>query len=533
MAYRQTSIMDVWDIIRRWHDRQGIRQIARSTGFDRKTVQSYKRLALGVGLSLEKPLPEKEEAIRMLSESAEHSQVGRSAHAQTLLVPYLDEIRDLINPTEKDHALKAKTAFCVICERHQNLAENVSYTSYKRFVRTHKLTLNPQIATCRVEVDPGSEVQIDYARIGKLFDPSCERKRILYVFIGTLSHSRMKYVELTFRQDQTSFVSSHVRMFEFFGGVPLRTIIDNLKTGIIKPDLYDPHLNRAYREMSEHYECFIDPARVRHPKDKGKVERDVQTVREAVRKELIVHPGIGVAELNQLMKHWSLQIYGQREHGTTHEKPLTVLLERERPALKPLPAERFEVAKWKQATVHPDHYIQFHGKAYSVPHAYLGKIVWVRASEHILKVFFNEKLIKQHVITKSYRHTDHEDFPENVRAALDTSYIHKKLLERASKIGPVFQRLIADLLSVHAYINLRRCQGLVSTAESTADVRLIERAAELIEAHSMKATPQNFRHLLDKLNAEASTPNLLPLSDATSEFIRDITYFINNERPSS
>jgi hypothetical protein len=519
--------MDVWEIIRRWHDRHSISQIAQALGYDRKTVRGYKRLAESIGLSVETALPEKEVVLGLLR-GVDHK-IGRSPQAQTLLLPYLDEITTLIN--DPHLAVKAKTAFGIICERH-DLGTHVSYPSFKRFVQAHKLTLNPRLVTCRVEVEPGSEVQVDYARIGKLYDAAEARMRNLYAFIGTLSHSRMKYVELTFSQDRTSFVTSHVRMFTFFGGVPLRCVIDNLKSGVIRPDLYDPRLNRAYEEMSEYYGVFIDPARVRAPKDKGKVERDVQTVREAVRKEMVLHPEATCVELNVLMRQWSLHTYGERVHGTTREKPLTVLLERERPALKALPEKPYEVSHWKQATVHPDHYIQYQGKAYSVPHAYVGKIVWVRVSEHILRVYSEEKLIKQHLMTSAYRHTDFNDFPENVRAALDGSYTHKHLLERASKIGPVFNRLINELLSAHAYINLRRAQALVGMAEATPGTEAAERAAGLIELHSMKTTPQNFRHLLAKIAAEASTPNLLPLSEATSEYVRDITYFINDERPS-
>ena len=264
MAYHEISIMDIWEVIRRWHSRQGIRGIARSFGYDRKSIQRYIRLAISQGLSLDEPLPPKEEVLRLL-----HSAVpttGRSPQAQNLLLPYLDEIVGLVNDPQL--ALKAKTAFLVICERH-NLTGNVSYTSFKRFVRTQKPSLTPDYSTCRLEALPGSEAQVDYAKICMLFDPSIGKQRTLYAFIGTLSHSRLKYVELTFKQDQTSFVSSHVRMFEFFGGVPERVILDNLKSGIVKPDLYDPCLNRTYREMTEHYGCFVDPARVRRPKDKA------------------------------------------------------------------------------------------------------------------------------------------------------------------------------------------------------------------------------------------------------------------------
>ena len=371
-------------------------------------------------------------------------------------------------------------------------------------------------------------MQIDYAQVGKLTDPESGTMRILYAFIATLSHSRLKYVELTFRQNQMNFTASHVRMFEFFGGVPRRLNIDNLKCGVIKPDLYDPSLNRTYADLIAHYDTFVDTARVRHPKDKGKVERDVQTVREAVRVTLVQNPSATVAELNRLMKHWSLNVYGQKEHGTTGEKPFLAFTERERPALKPLPAHPFELAEWKQATVHPDHYIQFRGKAYSVGHAYLGKKVWIRASEHIVKVFFREELIKQHVITRGFRHTDFSDFPDNVRAALDKSGAHRRLLERAQEVGPVFYRLIEGLLNAHAFLNLRRAQGLVRIADGVKEPALVERAAILMENHGLKMTPQELRRVLAKLTAERSTPNLVPLSDATSEFVRDPAYFINN-----
>ena len=199
--------MDVWEIIRRWHDRHIISQIAQALGYDRKTVRGYKRLAESVGLSVDTALPEKEVVLGLLG-GVDHK-IGRSPQAQTLLLPYLGEITALIN--DPHLAVKAKTAFGIICERH-DLGAEVSYPSFKRFVQAHKLTLNPRLVTCRVEVEAGSEVQVDYARIGKLYDAAEARMRTLYAFIGTLSHSRMKYVELTFSQDQTSFVSSHVRI---------------------------------------------------------------------------------------------------------------------------------------------------------------------------------------------------------------------------------------------------------------------------------------------------------------------------------
>jgi hypothetical protein len=445
---------------------------------------------------------------------------GRAASARLLLDQYLPEIIELVG--DADIALKPKIAFEALCERHA-LIGKVSYSSFKRFARTHKISLSPSGSTCRIEVAPGSEVQVDYALVGIIYDPCTKRRRKMYAFIGTLSHSRHKYVELVFRQDQRSFVGSHVRMFEEFGCVPERVVLDNLKTGVIKPDLYDPVLNRAYRELGEHYQCFLDPCRVAHPKDKAKVERDVQTVRQAVRKLLALNPAIDIIELNQLMRHWCVEEYGDRRHGTTQEKPYQVFLERERPAAKPLPSEPFEIAEWKQVTVHPDHYVQFNRKAYSVPTAYIGKKIWARATERILYLYYDDKLIKQHLITNAYRHTDHEDFPDNVRAALDSG-LHKSMLVRAERIGPNFYTVIRSILKVHAFINLRKAQGVMALAERF-DAALIDKASAFVLDHHESVTPQSFKMLLEKMYHHQNTSIAIPVSPASMEFVRDMSYF--------
>lgn len=515
--------MDIWEIIRRWHERHSISQIAKGLGYDRKTVRSYIRLARACGLGLEKPLPPKDDILLMLKNH--EPALGRSSTAQVLLGPYLEEISQLVN--DQELALTPKSAFLVVCERH-GLSDKVSYSSFKRFVASHREKIDPLVSTCRLEVPPGAEVQIDYAKIGLFFDALTERRRTLYAFIGTLSHSRLKYIELTFTQDQVSFVSSHVRMFEFFGGVPIRVVLDNLKSGVIKPDLYDPLFNRSYHDMAEHYGCFLDPARVARPKDKGKVERDVQTVRQAVRRILVLNPSISLGELNHAALIWSKQDYGMHLHGTTKEKPSVVFTERERPALKPLPESPFEVSCWKQATVHPDHYIQFRCKAFSVPSAYVTKKVWIQATEHLLRVFHDERLIAQHVITRGYRHTDHRHFPENIRAMLDKSGIHQHLLERSRTLGGEdFYEMIRHLLELDAFVNLRRAQGLVSVAEQAAAPTLVNRAAHFMRENRVHNTPRELRFVLEKLQTQDETSRCL--EELSEEFVRDVSYFINHQ----
>ena len=514
--------MDIWEVIRRWFDRQPIAQIAKALGYDRKTIRNYIKLAKEKGISLDADLPDREEFLRLLAGT--NQSLGRAPQAQILLEQFLSEIVEMVN--DDAMSLKPKMAFEVLCERHQ-LAGLVSYTSFKRFVRTHQAGFDPKRITCRIEVAPGSELQIDYAKIGILYDPVTKRKRTLYAFIATASCSRHKYVELVFSQDQKSFVGSHVRMFFYFGCVFERIKLDNLKTGVIKPDLYDPTINHAYRELAEHYGCFLEPCRVAHPKDKGKVERDVQTVRQAVRKLIALNPTADIVELNRLTRHWCIDDYGHHKHGTTNEEPYKVFIEKELPAAKPLPFEPFEVADWKEVTVHPDHYIQFKRKSYSVPTPYVGKKVWVRAMERILYVYHADILIKQHLITDSYRHTDYNDFPVNVRAALDGG-VPKSILIQAQRISPHFHTIIRSILEVHAFINLRKAQGLLAVAKQF-DNALIDQASAFAIEHSLPVAPKQFRLLLEKIRAQQTPSSPISVSQESLEFVRDMSYFTSSQ----
>ena len=517
MAFKRITMLDIFEIIRRWHSDQQIAQISRALDYDRKTVRKIIQAAQQKHLSRNEPLPPKQQVLQLLSdlEAKNH----HPAPAQQSLTIYLNEIKELINNPQ--YLLKPKTAFEVICERHQ-LA--VSYSSFKRFVLANHIELSPQQTTCRIEVAPGIEVQIDYARMGLIYDPVTQRNRTLFAFIATLSCSRHKYVEFVFKQDQQSFVASHVKMFEYFGGVPLRLRIDNLKSGVIKPDLYDPAFNRLYREMAEHYGCFIDPCRVRHPKDKGKVERDVQTIRDQFNKLKALDPHLDLQKANQSIQKWLTDSYGQKKHGSTHLKPMEVFIEQEQPRLQTLPGEPFVIAQWKQAKVHADHYIQFNKKYYSAPHAYVGKTVWVRATDKLLQIYHDHKLIKQHVISDRLRHTDFNDFPENIQAALDDG-LPRYLQNSASAVGTNFSRLIRQVLIPHAFINLRKAQGLVALKDKWPHW-LVEKAAAIAIENQINITPNNFKGLLEKLDQQNNPEQPATPSQARSEFVRDITYFM-------
>ena len=518
MAYNFLETMDLYNIINRWYAGYTISQISRTLKLDRKTIRGYIKLAEKVGLSRNQPLPEKTELLKLLQAFLPTNQ--RFSPRQSLLTPHKDEIIGLI--TDKTYPLKPKTAYEVICERY---TLDVSYGTFKRFIRAHAGSLAQLNSTCRFETEPGDEVQIDYCKLGLLHDPCRQKRRTVYAFIATLSHSRLKFVDIVYRQDQRSFVGSHLRMFDFFGGVPKRLVIDNLKSGVITPNLYDPKLNLAYQEMAEHYGCFIDPARVRKPKDKGKVERTVPLVREMFHKFNALEPNLDMARANTLARKWCLEINGLREHGTTHLKPYEVFQNLERDKLLPLPTTHFEVATWKEAKVHSDQFVQFEKKFLSVPLQYVGQTVWVRGTEKLIEIYNNQYVrLKQYPRNHQTRLFDRNDFPENVRVMLDDRSV-QDLLVRAEAVGPRFKQLVLAILTPHAKLNYRRALALLNFARQYP-VELLEAAAEVAIPYQLH-TPEPFQRVLEKLKAAESRHVEIPISQETQELLREADYFIH------
>ena len=157
-----------------------------------------------------------------------------------------------------------------------------SYGTFKRFARDKGLYKKKKENCIRIELPPGLQTQIDYGKVGLLEDRVEGRNRVTYAFTGVLSHSRLPFIQFVYKQNQESFVGSNIDMFEYYGGVTEVISMDNLKSGVISPDLYDPKLNRTCAEMAEYYDVFIDPCRVGTPTDKGKVERQIPMARGVI-----------------------------------------------------------------------------------------------------------------------------------------------------------------------------------------------------------------------------------------------------------
>jgi hypothetical protein len=254
-------------------------------------------------------------------------------------------------------------------------------------------------------------------------------------------------------------------MMGFYKAVPCRVVIDNLKAGVIKPDIYDPGLNTAYRDFAEHYGTFIDPARVATPTDKAKVERIVQQARELFRYLVHVHPTYSLAEINQASLVWCLEDYGMKPHGTTGLQPAVVWRQEEIPRMLPLPGQPFEVPVYKYATVHQDRFLTFEHKRYAMPDAYRGMRVLLRKSDEMLRIFGDRhQLVREYAISDKRVNWLPGDFPEYQEALMQGSY-PQYLIRQAKTLGHVAEELVRQILAPHAWIKARAAKGMLEIME--------------------------------------------------------------------
>lgn len=513
------TVDDLKTILRRWHTSHSISSIKEASGFDRNTIRNYINLFKANGFKPGCILPCEQELITCLQ-----TMIPDKVRPRTIRQNFMhhkDEIISLI--TRKVEPVKPKTAFQIVKAKYDLKG---SYETFKLFIREHAIEFKQPKTPLRIELPPGQEIQLDYGKVGMFFDPVEKRNRVVYAFCSRLSFSRLPFIEYVFSQNQESFVESNIDMLEFYQGASEFISIDNLKSGVIKPDMYDPHLNRAYREFSEHYKTFINPCRVAKPTDKGKVERLVPQARELFRRLKEVHPSFSLCELNDEALKWCRLEYGRTKHGTTGIAPLELFEEEERAKLIPLAAQRFEIPVWKTVKVHRDRFFAFEGRYYAMPYQYRDKSLQVRKNGAILRVFApNFSLIREYVITGKRYSWLKGDFPDDREALMQGEY-PRWLLSRATSFGPSTYKLIEAVLKPAAHINTRKARGILSALEKYRDHPFREEiCGKALERRIF--IPKQIVQMLEAEKLQNHFDFIIPMSNASKAMIRDVKEYFN------
>jgi transposase len=423
---------------------------------DRRTVKRYREWAEKEGL-LRGELPAVEQLQALLAEAMPEAEPPQNVSS---VEPYRSVVEKLV---------REKVEVAAIHERLKERGFTGSYSAVYRFVR--RIAPRQPEATVRVERPPGEEAQVDFGYAGWMIEPESGKKRRTWAFVMTLSWSRHQYVEFVFDQRVETWLRCHRNGFEFFGGVPQRVVVDNLKAAISRACQDDPAVQASYRECALHFGFLIGPCRVRTPQHKGKVEQG--GVHYVKRNFLGGREATLITQANRDVMVWCQTTAGQRRHGTTKEQPLKRFEEVEQARLQPLPETPYDLAVWKELKLGRDCYVEFEGSYYSAPYRLIGQQLWVCGGLKQVRLFNQAyQLVATHERADKpgvrRTHLDHLP-PEKVPGLTLT---RDKAREEAVQVGPATTEVVQSLLADPVVERLPTVGRLLKLRTSYGDKRL-------------------------------------------------------------
>ncbi|TSD92834.1 IS21 family transposase [Skermania sp. ID1734] len=465
-------MIDLIELFRHWHAGRSQVQISDGLGIDRKTIRKYVAPAVAEGLAPgEGPF---DEAVWRARIAGWFPEVLDPA-ARAVTWPVIATRHGWIE-TQLDASVTVATIAQRLRDDH---GVEVSESSVRRYVATHfaDRIAEAKATVPRGAVPAGAEAQVDYGKLGMWRDPGTDRRVTVWAFAMILACSRMLFVQPVLRMDQSSWCASHVAAFEFFGGVPSRVVCDNLKTGVTRPDLYDPQINRAYAELATHYGVLIDPARAGKPKDKPRIERPMPYIRDSFWRG---REFSSLAQMQDAALDWCTRVYGRHQHrGLDGAAPAVVFDAVEKPALEPLPRRPFEPVVYSLGKVAPDCHVKSGKALYSCPWRLIGQQVLVRTVGDVVQIFHNDHVVATHVRHLSGRATNFEHYPPHKTA--HTLQTVSWCRHQAEQAGPHVVQVVAELSQINAVHRLRAIQAILRLRERHDDARLDAACARALE----------------------------------------------------
>jgi transposase len=458
-----------------------LRAIARRVGLDRKTVRRYVEAAQQSGCRAGEPITD-----GMLGEVIGRVRAqGPGAHGASWAI--CEQHREVLVQWVEDEVPLSKMQQLL----HRQTGARVAYRTLHRYA-TQQLGFGGRQTTVRLaEGEPGQELQVDFGAVGWISEGG--RRRRVWALVFTAVVSRHMFVWLTYRQAVEDVIAGCEAAWRFFGGVFRVLIPDNLKAVVQTADASSPRLTVAFLEYAQSRGFVVDPARVRRPRDKGRVERTVQYVQSS----LFAGEEFGSLEQGREgAELWCRVTAGERVHGTTRRRPREHFEQVERSALLAAPEQPYEVAAWSEARVQRDHHVTAGQALYSVPTVYIGERVQVRLGRDVVRIYHRGKPIKTHPrVGPGERQTDPADYPEGVRALAcrDQQALLLQAREAGADIGSYAERLLEGPLPWSRMRHVYRLLGLVRRYGATpvaaaakraleADVIDVTRVARMVEA---------------------------------------------------
>jgi len=372
----------------------------------------------------------------------------------------------------------------------------------------------------------GEKLFVDFS--GKrphVVDPKTGEEIAVEFFVGVLGASGLIYAEATRSQELPAWVGAHLRMLEYFQGSAAIWVPDNLKSGVTTANRYEPEINRTYAELARHYGAVVIPARVATPTDKPKVEVSVQIAQRWVLAALRHRTFFTLADLNAAIRE-RVNAINDRPMKITGVSRRALFEQIDRPALKPLPRTRYELAEWKPCRVNIDYHVEVDHNCYSVPYQLVHAHVEARFTQMTVEVFFKGRRVASHVrLTGRGRFSTQLDHMPRAHRA-HAEWTPSRLIAWAEQSGPATGRLVAGILAdrPHPEQGYRACLGLMRLGRLHGADRLEAAChrAERLRSYRYRTVEQILINQQDRLPLDEAAPARPAL---THENVRGAIYY--------
>ena len=401
--------------------------------------------------------------------------------------------------------------------------DSYKYTSfcvkYRAFAQTLKRSMR-QVHT------GGEKLFVDYAgQTVPLINAATGEVSRAQIFVATLGASSYTYACATARQTTADWIGAQVRALEYFGGSPRLVVPDQARALIKYPDTYDPEPNRAYEQFAAHYGCALLAARPGHPRDKPKVEAAVLLVERWILARLRNRRFFSLAELNRAIAALLIDL-NERPFKKLPGCRRSAFEALDAPALRPLPAERYQICRWKSARVSIDYHVEFDGHYYSVPHALVGTTVELRISESLVECFHAHQRVACHALSlQRGRHTTiAAHMPASHRAHLE--WTPGKLIDWGKRIGVSAAAVVTWQLEhrPHPEQGYRACLGLRRLAREYSPARLEAACTRALAIRS--PTYRSIASILKSgLDRQPGSSPITPATPTDHENVRGSDYY--------
>jgi len=513
MAFREVAMFEVREVLRLWLAGHGFRATENLARVDRKTVRRYVGAAEELGLSRDGGESQLTDfLIGSVVEAVRPHRFDGHGESWRLLSVHHDQIQQWL-----DAGLTAVKVGELLSRRGVVVPERTLHRYAKELCGHGR----GREATVRVsDGEPGEECQVDFGYMGLVFDPATDRQRRCQALIFCACYSRHCFVWLSFSQTTEAVIAGFEAAWGFFGGVFATVIPDNLKAIVVGADATDPRFNQAFVEYAQARGFVIDPARVRRPQDKGRVERTVPFVRNSF---FAGESFVDLSDAQRRAEEWCRGRAGMRIHRSTQCRPAEVFALEESPRLKLAPKEPYDLPLYATAKVHRDHHVEVGRALYSVPGDLIGTRVEVRADRSVVKIFSSGRLVKAHPrIEPGHRSTDPADLPteKTAYALRDIDHLRRLASSHGEAIGTY-----AGLLLDHPlpWTKMRQVYALLGLVKKWGAPRVEAACRKALEAEAVHV-PLIARML--ERGTEDKTEN--PSAEATvvsARFARDPSHF--------